>query len=171
MLAELADDIDQMPHRAAHPIQLRDDQGVAAAQLLAAAVPLRAPGQLPRGLIDVDAFAPDCGQGVELAVGVLLAGGHPRVPDPHAVIVSETSDNPWRLAQFRTRVSDNHIRACRLVDRLAVVDVRLRPKTDTLTLGDGPHGLPQVEHCHPVDPTHGDTRVGPLRAANASSCR
>jgi hypothetical protein len=54
---ELANHVDEMPHGAAHPVQLGDDQGVVAAKLLAAAIPLRAAARLARGLVDVDAFA------------------------------------------------------------------------------------------------------------------
>jgi carboxylate-amine ligase len=44
------------------------------------------------------------GEGVELAVRVLVAGRHPRVADAHDMIVSEKFDSRPRLARFRTRV-------------------------------------------------------------------
>jgi hypothetical protein len=92
LLAELADDIDEMPHGAAHPVQLGDDQGVAAAQLFAAAVPLRAPGQLPRCLVYVDALAPGGTQRVELAIGVCSRVDTRAYPIRMPEIVSETPD-------------------------------------------------------------------------------
>ena len=62
------------------------------------------------------------------------AGRHPRGPDPHARDRLGNPDSPWRRRRFRTRVSDrvsdNAVGRVALVDRLRVVDVRIRPKPD-----------------------------------------
>ena len=68
----------QRPHRAGQP---GDDEHVARAQVGQGLVELGAGGVLAGGGVGEDLLAPVGGQVIDLAVVVLAAGGHPRVPD------------------------------------------------------------------------------------------
>ena len=68
----------QRPHRAGQP---GDDEHVALAQVGQGPVELGAGGELAGGGVGEDLLAPVGGQVIDLAVVVLAAGGHPRVPD------------------------------------------------------------------------------------------
>ena len=68
----------QRPHRAGQP---GDDEHVALAQVGQGLVELGAGGVLAGGGVGEDLVAPVGGQVIDLAVVVLAAGGHPRVPD------------------------------------------------------------------------------------------
>src|SRR5712671_5630198 len=68
----------QRPHRAG---QAGDDEHVALAQPVQGLVELGAGGELAGGGVGEDLVASVGGQVIDLAVVVLAAGGHPRVPD------------------------------------------------------------------------------------------
>jgi hypothetical protein len=68
----------QRPHRAGQP---GDDEHVARAQVGQGPVELGTGGVLAGGGVGEDLVAPVGGQVIDLAVVVLAAGGHPRVPD------------------------------------------------------------------------------------------
>jgi hypothetical protein len=68
----------QRPYRAGQP---GDDEHVALAQVGQRPVELGTGGVLAGGGVGEDLVAPVGGQVIELAVVVLAAGGHPRVPD------------------------------------------------------------------------------------------
>src|SRR5271157_5438110 len=80
-LAQLVGQREQVlerPHRAGQP---GDDEDVAGAQVGQGLVELGAGGVLAGGGIGEDLLAPVGGQVIDLAVVVLAAGGHSRVPD------------------------------------------------------------------------------------------
>ena len=68
----------------ADPLEPGDDDLVAGAKLAQHPVQLGPGGQLAGDLVDEHVVGGDAGgaQGVDLVVGVLLTGGHPRVPEP-----------------------------------------------------------------------------------------
>jgi len=68
----------QRPHRAGQP---GDDEHVAPARVGQRPVELGAGGELAGHGVGEDLLAPVSGQVIDLAVVVLAAGGHPRVPD------------------------------------------------------------------------------------------
>src|SRR5271165_1657194 len=80
-LAQLVGEGEQVlegPHGAGQP---GDDEDVAGAQVGECPVELGAGGVLAGGGVGEDLLAPAGGQVIDLAVVVLAAGGHPRVPD------------------------------------------------------------------------------------------
>jgi len=75
------DDVDEVAQVAAEPVNFPEDQGVPAAQVGQAGVPLRTVSFGPGGGVGVDLQAVRGAQGVELELGVLVGGGHPCIPD------------------------------------------------------------------------------------------
>ena len=85
-LSELVDQGDELAGQAAEPIEVENDEDVAAAQVIEAGLEPGPIGLGARGAVLEDALASGLGQGVELAVEDLpvLGGRHPRVADqPH----------------------------------------------------------------------------------------
>ena len=79
-----------MLERAPEAVELRDDELVALARDPQGLVELGATSELAAGLVDEDLVAAGRVEGVVLAVGVLVAGGHPPVADPHPDQRTET---------------------------------------------------------------------------------
>ena len=66
------------------------------------AIELRATGELAAGLVDEDLIATGGLPGVVLAIGVLVAGGHPPVADPHR---RSRTERGGRVTLASTRVA------------------------------------------------------------------
>ena len=99
-LAQLVGEGEQVlegPHGAGQP---GDDEDVAGAQVGQGLVELGAGGVLAGGGVGEDLLAPVGGQVIDLAVVVLAAGGHPRVPDlrHHAGVRSRAAVMPLTVA-------------------------------------------------------------------------
>ena len=73
----------QMLEGAPEAIELRDDELVPLARDPQDLVELWPAGELAAGLVDEDLVATGGLQSVVLAVGILVAGGHPPVADTH----------------------------------------------------------------------------------------
>jgi len=77
-----AGEVDQVFEGAASTVELGDHELVAAAEVVQGLVELGAGGELAGGAtVDEHTLAPGALERVELGVGMLVAGGHPRVAD------------------------------------------------------------------------------------------
>jgi len=88
------DDVDEVAQVAPEPVDFPDDQGVAAAQVGQAGVPLGSVGFGSGGGFGVGLQAVRGAEGVELQLGVLVGGGHPCVSDSVAHGHAHYR-NPW----------------------------------------------------------------------------
>jgi hypothetical protein len=85
---EVGDQLDEVGDRATEPVELRDHDDVTGAGVVEQRIELRPAGELARGAVSEGAFAAGGGEGVVLAVGVLLDGADAaerqgvRVQDP-----------------------------------------------------------------------------------------
>ena len=81
---QLVRQLDEVLQGAAEPVELGDHQLVPRPQRPQRLVELGPAGELPGGDVGEDPLAAGAGESVGLGVGVLVAGRHPRVADPHA---------------------------------------------------------------------------------------
>jgi hypothetical protein len=75
------DDVDQVAEVASEAVDAPHDQGVAAAQVGQAGVPVRSVGLGSAGVVGVDLQAARSGERIELELGILIRRRHARIPN------------------------------------------------------------------------------------------
>ena len=88
--AQLVGQLDQVLQRAAEPVELGHHKMIPGPEPAQGLVELGPAGELAGSLVGEDAFAAGRAQRVGLGLGVLVAGGDPRVADPNPGNVSRT---------------------------------------------------------------------------------
>jgi hypothetical protein len=104
-LAQQGGQVEQMAQGTGRARQPSDDEDVSGAQVVQGLVELRSSVDLSGRLVKENAVASSCGEGVPLAVGVLVASTHTSVADPaHDLVSHKRWLQKVLLRSFRTRV-------------------------------------------------------------------